>query len=341
MDEPARADFPLHKYQGAGLSIIGLLWSIYWLYLLWHQQPDFVGRDFFPLYYGALSLQNGHSPYAADVTWRMNELSPATKMMGFAYPMPALLGLWPLFYFSLPIATAIWTGAGAAGSFAAARLKADNTLLFLPLAFWPFFQAVQSKQATLIWFGLCVLLLIAIEKRWTIIIAYCIAVLPAKPQTGIVFALYGVWWAWHYNRCILKYLLGWMLLIWGGSFLIVPDWPLQFFAIAKTYNQFNYTATLLPWGLLLIAATWKLPIYARLAVWQVVIFPITNVYSVLPLLLVWIAVGGGLAYVGAALSMLPFLLGWPNNLATLWAFILVPLLVCCAWRWKYNLLSET
>jgi hypothetical protein len=98
------------------------------------------------------------------------------------------------------------------------------------------------------------------------------------------------------------------------------------------YNGIVYTASLLPWGLVLLAVTWRLPWYARLGAAQVVFFPVTDVYSGLPLLLTWVGVGGPLALLGSCISWLGVILGLPNTIVAFWADIMIPVICCAGWR---------
>jgi hypothetical protein len=98
------------------------------------------------------------------------------------------------------------------------------------------------------------------------------------------------------------------------------------------YNSIVYTASLLPWSLVLLVATWRLPWYARLGAAQVVLFPVTDVYSALPLFLTWIGIGGPLALVGSSISWLWVIAGLPNTVVVFWADIMVPVIFCATWR---------
>ena len=100
----------------------------------------------------------------------------------------------------------------------------------------------------------------------------------------------------------------------------------------QQYARVAAPPSLLPWGLLLLVACYKLPWYAQVAVAQVVFFPISDTYSALPLLLAWIAIGGPLALIGASISWIPLFAGVPNTIISFWAFIIVPLTICASWK---------
>jgi hypothetical protein len=312
-----------------------LVMACLWVALFFLRQPaDGLGTDFYPLYRAGQALLAGENPYGPAMT---AELTRAWHVpyaaAGFAYPLPAVVGVWPIVLLPLSLAVAVWVVAGTVGSMAAIRLRSDwRELLFLPFCFMPLHGAVIMKQATLIWFALIVVLLLAMRRHWLWLVGLCIVLLPAKPQVGLLFALAGLVWAWRSDRRALLWVAGWGIVIWGGSWLLEPQWVADWLASVARYNAIVYTASLLPWGLLLLVLTWRLPWYARLGAAQVVLFPITDAYSTLPLLLTWVGIGGPLALFGSALSWLGLLVGLPNTIVTMWLAILLPLMSCAWWR---------
>jgi hypothetical protein len=307
-----------------------------WVGLFFLRQPkDGLGTDFYPLYRAGQALLAGENPYGPALMaefvrdWRVPYAAA-----GFAYPLPAVVGVWPVLLLPLPLAILVWLVAGTLGSAAAIRLRSDwRTLLLLPFCFMPLHGAAIMKQATLIWFALIVVLIFAMRREKAWLVGLCVALLPAKPQVGILFALAGLVWAWRSHRRTLFWVVGWGALIWGGSFLLQPHWVTDWLASVARYNRIVYTASLLPLGLVLLIVTWRLPWYARLGAAQVALFPITDVYSTLPLLLTWVGIGGPLALLGSSISWLGVLAGLPNTIVVLWAVVLVPLIACAAWQW--------
>lgn len=306
-----------------------------WAALFFLRQPaDGMGTDFYPLYRGARALLAGANPYGPAITAELARTWRAPyAAAGFAYPLPAVVGALPLLLLPLPLAIAAWLAVGVGGSAAAIRLREEwRDLLFLPLCFMPLHGAAIMKQATLVWFALAVALLFAMRRNRAGLAGFCIALLPAKPQAGILFALAGLIWAWRERRAALAWAAGWAIVIWGASFALLPGWISDWAASVARYNSIVYTASLLPLGLILIVVTWRLPWYARVAAAQVVLFPMTDVYSALPLLLTWVGVGGPLALFGAALSWLGVALGMSNTIITFWLDIMLPLAICAWWR---------
>lgn len=306
-----------------------------WLVITVVRRPDDgLGTDFYPFYRTGEALRAGESPYSEAVLQDMirvwNVAFPAT---GFAYPLPAAVGVWPILLLPLPLAIAVWTTIGTAGTFAAIGLHQNwRTLLLLPFVFMPVYHAIVMHQATLVWFAFIVLLIVAMRQRWSWVAGWCIVLLPGKPQVGLLFTLAGLWWAWREDRRTLPWVAGWSLLVWGASFAVQPTWVQDWLHSLSRYNGVGHTVSMLPWSLVLLTVTWRLPWYAQLGAAQVVLFPAVDVYTALPLLLAWIHIGGPLALIGSGLSWLWLFAGMPQTITTFWLVIMLPLIVCAAWR---------
>jgi hypothetical protein len=74
-----------------------------------------------------------------------------------------------------------------------------------------------------------------------------------------------------------------------------------------------------------------MPWWAKVAVCQTVLFPITSLYSTLPLLLAWSAFAPALALAGTGLSWLWVLLALPKSFGMVWLFILLPWMLTALW----------
>jgi hypothetical protein len=341
---------PWARLQRALTHALVVLFICFWLVILWLARPpgDTFGTDFYPLYAAGEALRRGENPYGAELRQHFAALLAAYNLpfatVGFVYPLPVIIGLMPLLLLPFPVALAVWLASGSAGSYCAILLEKHwRTLSLLPFLFMPLHRAILVKQPALIWFALAVALLFAMRWRWSWLVGYCVVMLPCKPQAGVLFALAGLYWAWQHDRRSLAWVAGWGLLIWGGAWLVEPAWLTDWIASVQHYAAVAPTPSLLPWGLLLMALCCRLPWYAQLAVAQVVLFPLSDLYSSLPLLLAWVAIGGRLALVGSACTWLWYLLALPNSITVFWALIMVPLYICAAlqlypdlqrlWRW--------
>lgn len=331
-----RSAISLRNKQLLYVTLIVLVFVV-WLAFLVAQRPnDGLGTDFYPIYYAGQLVRAGEDPYGPAAIAHLVEVWHVPfAAAGFAYPLPAVVAVMPLLLLPLPLAVVVWTVSGAVGTAAAIRLQTEwRGLLLLPLLFTPLYNAVMMNQATLIWCMLIVLLLLAMRGKTHWLVGLCIVLLPAKPQTGILFALAGLIWIWREQQHrTWWWIAGLGLCIWGTSFLLQPNWIKAWLASVELYSTIVRPPSLLPWGLVLLVVTWRLPWYARLAAAQVVLFPATDLYSSLPLLLTWVGIGGPLALVGSSLSWVWLLAGLPRTLDVLWATILVPLMACAAWRW--------
>ncbi|NJM07847.1 hypothetical protein HC891_19105 [Candidatus Gracilibacteria bacterium] len=263
--------------------------------------------------------------------WQQYHLPFAS--VGFVYPLPAVIGLMPLLLLPLPAALAAWLVFGAGGSYCAILLREHwRLLVLLPFLFMPLHRAILVKQPALIWFALTVVLLFAMRWRWSWLVGYCIVMLPGKPQAGLLFAIVGLFWAWHQDRRSLLWTAGWGALIWGGAWVLEPFWVSDWIASVRYYTSVAPTPWLLPWGILLMALCCRLPWYAQVGVAQVVLFPLSDIYSALPLLLAWVGIGGRLALAGSACTWLWYGLGLPNEFSVFWALVIMPLAVCALVR---------
>jgi hypothetical protein len=167
----------------------------------------------------------------------------------------------------------------------------------------------------------------------------CIALLPLKPQSGILFALVGVIWAWQHARRALLWAFGFGGALATLSFFVQPGWFIAWVDQIILYRQIITPLWLWPWLIVLVLCSWGLPWWARLMIVQVLLFPVVrqsygaDPYTLLPLLLVWCAIGGRLAIGGVALSWLwpiAFVAEMSNYVSDL--FLLLPLACACAWR---------
>ncbi|HEU4322661.1 MAG TPA: hypothetical protein VFS21_05885, partial [Roseiflexaceae bacterium] len=109
------------------------------------------------------------------------------------------------------------------------------------------------------------------------------------------------------------------------SFLLQPAWLGAWLEQVRVYSTVVRLPGFQPLGLLLLLACWRLPWWARVAVAQVVFFPLYDPYLTLPLLFCWISIGGPLALAGASLSWIWTFGDLPNSQAALWGLMMLPL----------------
>lgn len=313
------------------LLIVPLLWLVRFLNL-----PRW-GWDFYPLYYGAQRVLAGQSLYGAQATHDlMQRWGEFYAQGGIAYPLPFVLLVVPLTLLTVPLATAVWTALGFAAAYPSVFITQHTgwrklLVLLLPFAFWPLFRGVELAQATLLWTGLAAILVLGTTRKWPNAVAICAVLLLLKPQNGLLFALYGLYWLLRYHRrhFALSVALGVTLL--GVSLAVQPHWIQGWIAQVRAYDHYVTPHSLLPIGLIPLLACLRLRLHlvAKIAIAQVILFPITDMYSTLPLLLAWSTFSPPLALVGASMTWLPIIGGLPHYLhsSQIWIFALAPLLI--------------
>lgn len=305
------------------------------------------GNDFFPIYLGAQWLMEGRSPYGVVATnLLISKWYTACALAGIAYPLPLLLLAVPLSLLAFPLAALLWTAGGFLLSYSFVLLgRAQSALhnhpawfrtltLILPLTFWPLHEAVNMSQATLIWFGLASVMVLTIERNKPWIVAMCVVLLVLKPQNGIIFALYGLYWLHRNHRQALLFamLLGSTLL--GASLILQPGWIPAWIQQMAVYKAEIKPNSLLPQGFIFLIVVWRLhmPWWAKVAIFQVILFPFSGIYSFLPLLIAWCAFSPLLAVVGTSLPWAWLLLPIDPDIRTTWLLLVLPLILVAAWE---------
>jgi hypothetical protein len=293
-----------------------------------------LATDFYPLYFAARRMLAGLSPYGAAATAELaRQWHAPFAAAGIAYPLPFLVLILPFGLLPFAFAAAIWIGIGMAGAGASLRLTENwRSLLALPLLFLPLHRSVALGQATLVWFGLAVLLVLGIKQRWSWAVGVSIALLLLKPQNGLFFAVAGLIWAVRADRRTLIWFVGLESCLMIAALLIQPDWIAGWLTQVQIYSTIVHPPSLLPWGLVLLLVAWRQPWWSIVAACQVVFFPLSDLYSTLPLLLCWIGIGGRIALLGAGASWLWSIAGLPNTMPVLWALIMAPLILAMIWR---------
>lgn len=305
-----------------------------WLITLYAQAPQAI--DFFPLYFAARQVLGGQSPYGPEATTALAQVWDAPfASAGVAYPLPLILLVVPLAGFSFAAAALCWITFGVvltAGVVRLGKWPYSPLALLLPLCFLPLQRSLFLGQATFIWLGIAVLLLHSMRRgnRW--LWAICIVLLVLKPQNGLIFALYGVYQAWRERRQVLVIAAVFGTALAGLSFLVQPGWLSAWLQQMRLYQTVVQPQSLLPWGLLVVLACWRSEIWARLAILQVVLFPLSDLYGSTPLIIAWCAFPLPIALIGSGVSWCWFFCRLPNTSLVFWMTLLVPLVVAGLWQ---------
>lgn len=318
------------RLKNLGRFFVVALVISFWFSLLFLQNPgDNLETDFYPIYRAGQVLLAGENPYSqAEIEHYQSVWDAPFASAGFAYPLFLVVGIFPLLLLPLKAAAWVWTGFGIAGSTAAIFLQKNwRSVLLLPFLFMPLHRAATFRQATLVWCALLVVMILAMQHKKAWLVGWCIVMLAAKPQVGILFSAAGLVWGFRQDRKVLGWAGMWAVGMYGLSFWLYPGWVQAWLQNLLLYESIVQPATLLPWSLILIFTTWKLPWYARLAAAQVALFPLSDVYSSLPLLLTWVGIGGWLSLVGSAISWVWLVLALPSTVTVLWMMILLPVVM--------------
>lgn len=293
-----------------------------------------IATDFYPLHFAAGRILAGLSPYGEAATAELaRQWHAPFAAAGIAYPLPFLVLILPFGLLPFALAATIWIGIGLASSAASLRLAENwRTLMALPLLFLPLQRSVMLGQATLVWFGLAVLLVLGIKQRWSWVVGVAITLLLLKPQNGLFFTIAGLIWAVRANRRALIWFVGVESCLMVVALLLQPGWIAAWLAQVQLYTTIVHPPSLLPWGLVLLLVAWRQPWWSIVAACQVVFFPLSDLYSALPLLLCWIGIGGWTALLGAGASWAWSIAGLPNTMPVLWALIIMPLILAMIWR---------
>lgn len=320
------------------LALVVPLWS--WICL-----GFFNAVDFRIVFWSLLEVAQHRTPYGADATTRLMAM-PIDNIFigtGSGYPLPFYILLLPLAWLPEPLAIAIWTIIGFALLWPLFRLRPYPVLytLLLLLLYLPLQRGIVAAQPTFLYFGLSVLLVWSIDQKRYWLIGLLIPILILKPQNGALFALYGAIWALWYERraFLIAATTGFLLLT--ISYLWQPSWFWEWLEQLKTYQDVTKMPNLFWYGLPLLVLAWRMPWYVMLSLLQVFLFPLTDLYSFTPLLLVWFVLGGKLALIGAGFSWLWLFLGLPNSVQVALVLLILPLLVAMLWRrFSLQLLSS-
>lgn len=306
------------------------VWLLFLSYAIYPGPPS---GDFYQLWLGAQALLRGQDPYGAAVQAEMQHAYQEWGQHGLPYPLPAFYPIVPLTLLPFDTATWLWVALCLGGI--ATLIFVDpawRRQVIILLLFVPVFRTVGLRQPTLMWVALAALAIFALHRRWDILAGLCLALLPAKPQVGLIIAVVGGVWALLNQRRAFRWAVLWGVLLWGGAFVLVPGWLASCLRSMLLYRELYTATSLLPLGLIVVVASYRLPWWAGAAAAQVVLFPIHDVYMMLPLLIGWFAIGGPLAWAGVGWSWTWLVVNPGSEAAKLWICILLPYLVAAIWR---------
>jgi hypothetical protein len=314
-------------------KIIAIIASILWLLTyVSRTYPDPQGTDLYPLYSAASALFNGHDPYSPGFTkwlkqtWGVSQYTHVASVI--AYPLPFLIFITPITLFPLYIAIHIWNAISVLMAMQIARHSKNFILgIFSLLMFYPLFHALVIKTSSVIWVGIAGYCLLLLEKKQSpFFLGILLAILPLKPQAGLIFSLYIIFDAIKTKTYIvLISAIFTSIVLWGASFLIDPHWFSKWLINIDLYKTQTEIVSFLPYGLLVILLSARTSLLTFIAVSQVVLFPINDIYSVLPLILPMMKFAPPMQAASSFFSLfLAIFMGFPNSYHYILAAVIMP-----------------
>ncbi len=236
-----------------------------------HSRPRGNLSDLYPRWLGARELLlHGRNPYSADITREIQQgyygrpLDPALPndpkdQQGFAYPTYVVFLLAPTV--KLPFDT-VQTGfrwfliALAAGSIflwlSVLRWKPScgtvGIVIALMLGWLPMVQGIKLQQLTLLVAGLLAACGACLAGGWLLLAGGLLALATIKPQLTWPLVLWLLLWAASDWRLRRRFLFGFglvMLLLLGGSQLLLPGWLRMFIEAIRQYHQYTQNQSVL------------------------------------------------------------------------------------------------
>jgi hypothetical protein len=181
--------------------------------------------DLYPLYYGAKAWLVTGSAY--DLRAVAPPPPPGVTSLldlGNAYPFPAIFFVLPLTALTPALAGIVWTGLLALSLVGAIRLVSGAwwLLLYLPLV-----EAVRIEQFTALIVAMQVAALWCLrhDRRWWLGLLECLIM--TKPNHGALFVVVLLLLGHNWKQFMV-----WSAVVWGGSLLASPAWPMEWLPIA-------------------------------------------------------------------------------------------------------------
>jgi len=311
------------------LVIAVAVWSIVWL-------PEVSGIDFYPIHFATRLLLEGRSPYGLEATAQLILEQPAAPMLaaGVGYPLPFLIILMPLGFISEYNALFIWMILTVSMALLTVFLSRDRYAIYSLIMFGPFVHNIILAQASGLWFGLTLLLIISSNKRWDFTTGLLMAILVYKPQAGLIFAIgAGLLAVWDRRYNVLYSAVFNTVLLLTAALFLHPNWVSDWLWQLGVYMEVNHFALPMQPGLMILpiimytARHRARGYWAVLAVLQVFLFPIITLYSFIPLFICWIVIGGRIALLGTAISVIWFLIPVEYSAYNFYVTVVLPLAV--------------
>jgi hypothetical protein len=234
----------MSRHMALLISLALVLWggTAAWHYQVLAVQGPGMVWDFYPLWQAGRWLLEGRDPYSDALTLEVQLRSYGRPAQGeedphtFAYPMPTLCALLPLFLLPLPLAQAIWLSTllwglvwamvGLTDVLAWPRVPiARAGLLVWSLLLYPVAWGLLLGQPAVLMFALLVAALIALQWQRDGWAGVALALATLKPQLTVLAAVgLLLWSAWQHRWRMWAGFGGALAVLLGASFGLYPGW---------------------------------------------------------------------------------------------------------------------
>lgn len=221
------------------------------------------GNDFLVHWVGTQDfIRNGDSPYSEATTLKIQEMVYGRAALPEEHPLRVAYPLYSIFLF-MPfalisdyfVARALWMMFLEIVLFLTVILSLRITqwkpgrlifvLLFVFSIFWYHgLRTLINGNIVMLLLFCFVMAIYAIQIRQDEIAGIVLSLTTIKPQVGLIFLIFIIFWSLINKRYkIVFWLIGMTLMLVILSLFLIPDWPLQFLQEVLMYPGYNPPGT--------------------------------------------------------------------------------------------------
>lgn len=242
----------------------------------WSQTYALPLVDLSPLYYGAQAWLRTGNAYDLRAVIPPEYATDSMFTIGNGYPLPAVLLLLPLSFLPAQLAATVWLALITFSLLLGLHL---NRAPWWFLLYVPLFEAFWLQQYMLLMVVVQLFALWAYRERRHWVLACCCTLLLTKPTGGILAVTLALL-ARNWRQQLLV-----ITLVWGGTTLLDPNWPLEWLQALQVYQVVARKEWLWPLLILVLPLLWWRDYINAAVLAQVSLVPLAAVYdaSSLPL----------------------------------------------------------
>lgn len=325
----------------------------FFLFLLWvaalalSSFPDYQGTDLYPLLHCSRALVAGRSPYNPEVAkelaarWEVAQQGVEVAAL-CAYPLPFYALLTPLLVVPEPLQVKLWWGLLLLIAPVAWKIREETNGrgwegLLIAVTYYPLFHGITLKTSTVlisIFLGGMVLW----ERKELKTPWWAAIPLLLKPQVALLPVLLGM------RRGLEKLTLVASLVLLIPITICYPTWMSDWVSVTVTYTgnaaihrPFS-SATLVVVLPLVTILTWHLGLMAVAIVLQILLWPMNDLYCVIPFLYPILRMPFAVAIMVSSVSWIsPLVFRYPNSIEGALLTTIMPFMIGCYLsrrRWK-------